>query len=743
MSSAQLLQNSSAGTATTVRKQGHLEAGKKRLEEFRKKKAEGKAKKASSTGQLQSSDVNNLDRFSEDQFIPNADIVSRTELSTTASGSEIAMKLYPSNRDGSPDIAIKTVEVGDAGMESNRGFELTRLMDDYYSQEKSKSSLPLNESVDPQRNSKASVSVVSTLDTKDFGRSALVEQDKFEIFSSNSFSKTVSISNTSLEETVLPSYEDATTLQLHRSASNENDIQRSNSSLKSSDLTRQPQSSLDSASTFKRPALPPSSSSTSFPTTSGRSRPSFHDFINVPRASPSSSLSSFSQPDKDESAISFSSQRFSIPDGRLLPSQKSDGLYFKGASLVDSMNPKDIKDPFLDNLSSSSTNTGMQDIVDGGITKSPDFSSSTKDEDFSVLEQHIEDLTQEKFSLQRALESSRSLAESLASENSSLTENYNQQRKMINELKLQMEHMQEEIRVHLVAVEAAKMESANALLECSAADERAKILASEVIGLEDKALRLRSNELKLEKQLESLNTEIGSYKRKLSSLEKERNDFQSTIEALQEEKKLLLSKVRKTALNERVDAPRASSPKKDAFTSTDDSDARDGDNSMGTASIFDVGSSPARESNGNFAENISSSQFSSESGRTFVADLPSVIPLEQQRMVANINSLISELALEKEELLQKLRAKSADNSKLMDANKDLSQKLERQTQRLEFIASQQMASEAVLQRPVQAQNLPETTAYTDEGDEVVERVLGWIMKLFPGGPSKRRTSKLL
>lgn len=41
--------------------------------------------------------------------------------------------------------------------------------------------------------------------------------------------------------------------------------------------------------------------------------------------------------------------------------------------------------------------------------------------------QHIEDLTQEKFSLQRALEASRSLAESLASENSSLTETYNQQ----------------------------------------------------------------------------------------------------------------------------------------------------------------------------------------------------------------------------------------------------------------------------------------------------------------------------
>ena len=41
--------------------------------------------------------------------------------------------------------------------------------------------------------------------------------------------------------------------------------------------------------------------------------------------------------------------------------------------------------------------------------------------------QHIEDLTQEKFSLQRELEVSRTLAESLAAENSSLTDSFNQQ----------------------------------------------------------------------------------------------------------------------------------------------------------------------------------------------------------------------------------------------------------------------------------------------------------------------------
>ncbi|PPD82765.1 hypothetical protein GOBAR_DD20299 [Gossypium barbadense] len=65
---------------------------------------------------------------------------------------------------------------------------------------------------------------------------------------------------------------------------------------------------------------------------------------------------------------------------------------------------------------------------------------------------HIEDLTQEKFSLQRALEASRTLAESLAAENSSLTDSYNQQRSIVNRLKSDMESLQEEIKAQLVSI---------------------------------------------------------------------------------------------------------------------------------------------------------------------------------------------------------------------------------------------------------------------------------------------------
>jgi len=129
--------------------------------------------------------------------------------------------------------------------------------------------------------------------------------------------------------------------------------------------------------------------------------------------------------------------------------------------------------------------------------------------------------------------------------------------------------------------------------------------------------------------------------------------------------------------------------------------------------------------------------------RILALPVASDIPHDQLRMIENINSLISELALEKEELVGALRIESSNCAKLKDLNKDLSQKLEAQTQRLELLTAQRMANESVLARPIDTHSIQDTTEYTDEGDEVVERVLGWIMKLFPGGPSKRRTSKLL
>ncbi|XP_010314767.1 protein BLISTER-like [Solanum lycopersicum] len=356
-----------------------------------------------------------------------------------------------------------------------------------------------------------------------------------------------------------------------------------------------------------------------------------------------------------------------------------------------------------------------------------------QNEDFAALEQHIEDLTQEKFSSQRALEASRVLAESLAAENSALTESYNQQGSFVTQLKTDIEELQEEIKAQLVELEAVKMEYASVQFECNAADERAKLLASEVIGLEEKALRLRSNELKLERELEKSQAEISSFKKKMASLGKERQDLLSTIDALKEEKKLLQEKLRKTSdSGKSLDVSRSMPSKKDVSTSTEDLREEKIVNTT-----LDGPNLGARSSEG------PTFSYLSENDQLSLESLSTTVPPDQIRMIQSINTLISELTLEKEELMKALSLESSQCSELQELNKDLTRKLEAQTQRSELLTAQSMATGNNQTRLPDALSVQDSTTYADEGDEVVERVLGWIIKLFPGGPSKRRTSNLI
>ncbi|KAJ9182367.1 hypothetical protein P3X46_006370 [Hevea brasiliensis] len=454
---------------------------------------------------------------------------------------------------------------------------------------------------------------------------------------------------------------------------------------------------------------------------SRRSRPSFLDSLNVPRAP---STNSFQSTDSQKESF-------------MLSTLTSDGLDDLGSSAFHkpSVDTETVGQHFMKFSMSSSNGFDLMtsNVNENSLERKHDLYASKPNEDFVALEQHIEDLTQEKFSLQRALEASRALAESLAAENSSLTDNYNQQRTVVNQLKSDMEILQEEIKAHLAELDSVKMEYANAKLECNAADERGKILASEVIGLEEKALRLRSSELKLERQLEDSHAEIASYKKKMSSLEKDRQDLQSTIDALQEEKKLLQSKLRKTSTSRNsIDVDKSSGNKKDVSTSTADLDA-----------IPYTSDQETNDATSRVGSDTLSFPMLSENGQSNLEASSEYIPSDQMRMIENINTLISELALEKEELIQALSFELSQCSGLKDLNNELSRKLEAQTQRLELLTAQSMTNENAPSRLPDSGSSQENTAYADEGDEVVERVLGWIMKLFPGGPSRRRTSKLL
>ncbi|GER50097.1 hypothetical protein STAS_27375 [Striga asiatica] len=436
----------------------------------------------------------------------------------------------------------------------------------------------------------------------------------------------------------------------------------------------------------------------SSPAAARRSRPSFLDSIQISKG-PSSSSGNFGE----EKEIKLDSKDYPV-------------------------NGLESSVPQQSGSSSVTPGDGVG-LFNNFVGKRHEFFSQKQNEDFAALEQHIEDLTQEKFSLQRALEASRSLAESLASENSALTDSFNQQGVVVNQLKFDLEKVEEELKAQMVQIEAVKIEYANAQLECNAADERAKLLAAEVIGLEEKALRLRSNELKLERQLENSQTEISSFRKKMTSLEKDRQDLLSTIDALQEEKKLLQSKLRKALSGGKsIDLTKTSDNKKNASTSTED---------------LDINSTTEPANSNNFGTALLegdtySSQLSHENTHLNLEGLHMAIPPDQIRMIRNINTLIAELTLEKDQLMQALSAESSENSKLLDLNKELTRKLEAQTQRLELLMAQSIAADNPQQRQLDPRVVHESTRYADEGGG---EGIGLDHEALPWRPIKKATQQ--
>ncbi|XP_052483939.1 protein BLISTER isoform X2 [Gossypium raimondii] len=705
----------SAQALPSSRKQEHLEAGKRRLEEFRKKKAAEKAKKAALTSQTNVSDVS---------------LNEKQQLETE----------HVRVIDSEVHIHAKSQENEKCGASWNAG----RLYNDSLQAEHMSNDFQEPRSKEDDGYSKVST-VLNPISSENFV-SKISPQNSLQSKASEGSLLGSSHALSSLYEDSAQSTSGGrgSILEVGQNLQGTGDFKepmisdfgegKFSSSSGGFPSLHVPSIQTSGSSEFSFDARSSSSHtplhSVANDTSSRRSRPSFLDSLNVSGAS-SGSLFQHNQPTKEvfasqSSQFNTSNTMGSSPFERPSTEIGNAGTYSK-LGFSDFPSGNEYSGYFSAPASSNGDLSKLIVANENILEKKHDFYSTKQNEDFAALEQHIEDLTQEKFSLQRALEASRTLAESLAAENSSLTDSYNQQRTAVNRLKSDMESLQEEIKAQLAELESFKMEYANARLECNAADERANILASEVIGLEEKALRLRSNELKLERQLENSQAEISSFKKKMSSLEKDRQDLLSTIEALQEEKKVLQSKVRDSFLSGKsVDAIKNPASKKDMSTSTED------------LATTETTSDDKELNNTNDASSLS---LLPEDGGFEVSSVH--IPPDQIRMVQNINSLISELRLEKEELTQALSSELSQSSKLKEVNEELSRKLEVQTQRLELLTAQSLASEYIPARQPEPRKIDDNTPYADEGDEVVERVLGWIMKLFPGGPSRQRTNKRL
>ncbi|KAL3506298.1 hypothetical protein ACH5RR_031680 [Cinchona calisaya] len=724
-------------SAQVLRKQEHLEAGKRKLEEFRKKKAAEKAKKTTSTGQVNPSDGGFHEKQHSDServWLIDSDVAATSDAVGAAvsesSGVVINKDIKETEafqkssfsfshdtsaipRASSNKYAVNSlVPLYSESSEEFRGDDASQLNADYI--------LPNRKEIDGAL--EITLSGVATEQSVALHLPSQSIDSNSRQSSYNGFYETLSSNSDNHEKDFSASNAgNSHSLLANGFPENSGNFLHDNSSYRDPMVSNHISSSLGgekmggleyntsvfpdlreskfsgstqlSGANNLSPWTPDSNysgfsssnygqlSQSSAGTNIRRSRPSFLDSINISRGP--SVLPSGSGPVKVEL---FGSKIH--PDDTL-------GSYLSQKSTDSSAASRNGADMF-------------KQLMDKSLESRQDFYSRKQDEDFAALEQHIEDLTQEKFSLQRALDASQALAGSLATENSSLTDSYNQQGSVVNQLKFDMEKLQEEIKAILVELEAVRVEYANAQLECNAADERAKLLASEVIGLEEKALRLRSNELKLERQLEESQAEVSSFKKKMSSLEKDRQDLQSTIAALQEEKKLLQSKLREASGSGKVaEVSKSPTSKKDVSTSTEDlGENHDADANVGTSNMegylrSDVSSLPLLHDNREFS----------------LQDLSLAIPPDQMRMIQNINTLISELTLEKEELMKALSAESSQSSNLKELNKELTRKLEVQTQRLELLTAQSMVNDGIPARQADSRTMNDDTAYADEGDE--------------------------
>ncbi|KAJ4956171.1 hypothetical protein NE237_012954 [Protea cynaroides] len=795
MASAQVLPNPGASS-----RKGLLEAGKRRLEEFRKKKAEGRSKNPPSTGQRQSNDLGQHDKQPQEsehiRLIDSDGAVTSgfvTAGDTQADGSSNGTHDEPSVSATNYD-AFSAHRVQEPGKDQGSGLHGS--IYGYYDQHEEEKTeldaysgnqggLEYGFTMEPSSGVHLGYGIENIIRNTNQSIYSIddAQPTENETFSMESITKDFSM--TQLEKSVrVPAESDMVGFASRLSSGNVSTIyedsisSRTNSRESAPEVEQYMNDSVDFNSSLNLKmgeallssfnghrqsmdnapwqskslstgyGLDTRSSSnhvspySALPEAGCRqSRPSFLDSLNVSRVS-SVSLFPITESGKAEPFMSKRSKVHSV-DG--LPSftssqqftgSESSGLIAKSGT-QNFHGGYEVPSVKYTVPVSNEGESLMLNVEENSIEKKPGFHLLKHNEDFAALEQHIEDLTQEKFSLQRVLDASRTLAESLATENSSLTESYNQQGAFVNQLKSDMERLQHEIRTQLLELESVKMVYANAQLECNAADERAKILASEVIGLEEKALRLRSNELKLEKQLENSDTEITSYKKKVSSLEKEYQDFQSTVVVLREEKKLLQSKLRKAStVGNPVDVSKMPTTTKDISTSTEDIGddvyaSIIGENSGADTSAFNV---EMQDTASITLSRTSTSPLLPENIPFHSLAVSAAIPPDQLRMIDNINSLISELALEKEELMRTLAVESSQSSKLKDLNEELSRKLEVQTKRLELLTAQIMASQNISSFSTTQSDphtLTDSTVYADEGDEVVERVLGWIMKLIP------------
>ena len=145
-------------------------------------------------------------------------------------------------------------------------------------------------------------------------------------------------------------------------------------------------------------------------------------------------------------------------------------------------------------------------------------SQQQEKEDFSALQQHIDDLTTDKFQLQRALEAQRQALDRIQGEYDSLAAAKNDREASAESQLAEIRRLGEEVEARREDVERLLSERDGLRGTSYEAQERAQQLATEVIALEEDLLKARSGERQAERERKTFERNAVRQARELEQL---------------------------------------------------------------------------------------------------------------------------------------------------------------------------------------------------------------------------------
>ncbi|EFJ51040.1 hypothetical protein VOLCADRAFT_88274, partial [Volvox carteri f. nagariensis] len=173
-------------------------------------------------------------------------------------------------------------------------------------------------------------------------------------------------------------------------------------------------------------------------------------------------------------------------------------------------------------------------------------SSGVSQAQFAALQQHIDELTEEKLALMRGLQQQTRINEQLAEENEELMRQYNARGAAMEELQRKMKQYEQELEAQALSLEGFSEERQAARSSYVEASSRAQALAAEVVSLEAQVLQLKSSVLKAERTADEAHQRARKLEKQVEVLTREAQERAQELQQTQLKGRNLVVKLKQT-----------------------------------------------------------------------------------------------------------------------------------------------------------------------------------------------------